>query len=120
VSVGAEGAVVIPAHLTREVLRLLTLGLTERARRDGLPVSTAGRSLLWELAATADQYDQEPSSVAGTSVDDSATVGAVAGIASVAARMGCSEAYARRLARQGRLDATKVGGRWIVREGART
>lgn len=112
----ADGPIVVPPYLAREVLRLLTLGLTEQARRDGLPVSAAGRQILWALAAAADQHD-----LAGSASETSTAEPAnLTTIADVAARMGCSQQYARRLARRGRLDARKVGGQWIVHEGAQT
>lgn len=115
-----DGSIRVPAANAREVLSLLVAGLAQRAQRDGLPVSEAGRRLLWALADAADRHEQPTGSVVGTPAAQPAILSAVADIAAVAARMGCSEAYVRRLARQGRLDARKVGGRWIVNEGART
>jgi hypothetical protein len=115
-----DGSIVVPPHLAREVLRLLTLGLTEQAQRDGLPVSEVGRRLLWDLAAAADQHDEAASFEDETSQLAPVSLGAVVDIGTVAERMGCSQQYARRLASLGRLDARKVGGRWIVQEGAST
>ncbi|WP_406360341.1 hypothetical protein OID55_11020 [Streptomyces sp. NBC_00715] len=118
-----DGAVVVPASVAGEVLRILLRDLGARVRVDGGELSTGVRDLLWTLhfaaQAEAEKGAQLVSTPAGS---DHGTP--VAGAASVeisatewASRIGCSTEYARRMARAGRVPARRVGRQWLISPG---
>lgn len=101
----------VPAELAGEVLRLITLGLTERVRRDGGTVSPQARALLRALHR-ADQGVEQAGSAIGTATAVPATVEVSVG--DVAADMGASREYVRRLCRAGVLPGRRVGRLWLI------
>ncbi|MFI6123248.1 helix-turn-helix domain-containing protein [Streptomyces sp. NPDC051064] len=111
-----DGTVVIPAALAGEVLRRLLRDVTaEISAAKGQP-STACRELLWGLHLAAKQAEKADGSTRGTPEAGSAKV--EISTSEAAHRLGCSESYARRLARTGRLRGRKVGPVWLVAEAA--
>lgn len=93
----------------------LSYALKELSDRNGLPPSAFARDLVAALKRAA----QAASSVPGTSTPAPATVdhtraGDVLGMEEVAALLGCSPEYARRLARTGRFPARRVGHVWLT------
>ena len=109
------GAVVVPRSLASTTFAALLLYLQDRVRADGGALSPEARALLHALNRAA----QAPSSDPGTSTPAPATVdhtraGDVLGMEEVAALLGCSPEYARRLARTGRFPARRVGHVWLT------
>ncbi|MFI9174889.1 helix-turn-helix domain-containing protein [Streptomyces lincolnensis] len=111
---------IIPPALAGEVLRRLLRDVTAEMEADGGRLGPQVYSLLWALRTAQDDDEKEseapptPSgSAAGTPVAAAATVEISAG--ELAARMGCSAEYARRLARAGKVPARRVGRQWLIR-----
>ncbi|MFJ4012234.1 helix-turn-helix domain-containing protein [Streptomyces sp. NPDC090026] len=86
--------------------------LREYRNTGGNPSPTADRA----LRALRDAAHTPPSSAAGTPTAEPPTVdpGKVMGMGDVAAVLGCTPEYARRLARVGRLPAQRVGTVWTI------
>ncbi|WP_327430934.1 helix-turn-helix domain-containing protein [Streptomyces sp. NBC_01236] len=109
-----DGSVTVPASIAGDVLRALVRDLTTRVRADGGEVSPAVRRLLYALH-TAEQQDA-PGFPTETPSVPTATV--ELGMREVAALLECSPQYARRLAREGHLQARRAGRIWLVDPGA--
>ncbi|MFE7229881.1 helix-turn-helix domain-containing protein [Streptomyces sp. NPDC057596] len=114
--VRADGSVVVPPSLASEVLRIILRDVGVRVRADGGELSTAVRGLLWALHAGAQAAEDAAGSAAGTPVAGAASV--EVSTAEAARRMGCSESYARRLARSGQVPARKTAGVWLITRAA--
>jgi excisionase family DNA binding protein len=109
-----DGAVVVPAAVAAEVLRLLARALVDDARRHGGQPTPDARRLLSELydAAQAHQASRAAGSVNGTvSVPGSTVEMSVVEAAEV---IGSSTRWVRRLAGCGRLRARRVGRTWLI------
>lgn len=110
-----DGSVVVPAAVAGDVLRALVRDLTARVRADGGEVGPGVRRVLYALhdaAQRADAHQPRPGPVGGTQEGPTGTVGVTAQAA--AALLGCSTEYARRLARTGRVAATRHGPSWLI------
>lgn len=103
-----DGAVLVPATIAGEVLRLLARALLDDARAYGGTPSPTARALLDALYQAAHhQPDNEP--------DPAAPVGPVATVTETAARMGCSTRWVRALLAAGRLPGHRTAaGVWLV------
>ncbi|KDN75237.1 hypothetical protein DF19_25120 [Streptomyces olindensis] len=108
----------LPRTDARQLERLLALGLLAEARTSGARPSAQAERLLRQLHNAARTH---PSFVPETPTDAPATVdhgfaSRAVSIEEVAAVLGCSVQYARRLARTGRLRAQRVGehGPWLT------
>lgn len=112
-----DGSVVIPAAVAGEVLRRLMRDLTAEVQANGGKLAPQVYSLLWALRAAQDADERgRGGSAGGTPVAGAATV--EESTAAAARRMGCSESYARRLARSGQVPARKVGAVWLITRAA--
>lgn len=115
-----DGAVVVPPALAGGVLRILLRDTTARVQTDGGRLSPGVHDLLWALHAAA-EAERARSSAAAGSVHGTPVVAAVSveeSTAEAARRMGCSESYARRLARTGQVPARKTAGVWLIARAA--
>jgi excisionase family DNA binding protein len=106
----------VPRSALRQLERVLALGLLAESRATGARPTEQAERLLRQLHTAA---QTRVSSVAGTSTAAPATVdlgfaSRVLCMEEVAAVLGCSVEYARRLARSGRLRAQRVGANWAV------
>lgn len=107
----ADGSVLIPASVAGDVIRFIVLGLTDRVRTDGGEVSTSARRVLWALHEAAQRQDEagfpdETPPPAQVTVEMTAC--------EVAAVMGCSPQYVRRLCASGVLRARRAGRQWMI------
>lgn len=114
-----DGSVVVPPALAGEVLRRLLRDLTAEMQANGGRLSPQVYRLLWALRGAQDADEKgytltctPGGSAAGTRVAGAAIV--EISTAEAARRMGCSESYARRLARSGQVPARKVGTQWLI------
>lgn len=105
----ADGSVLVPPDVARELLRPLVLGLAARCRADGTALSPRAVRLLHALHNSA---EQQPSSADGTPPSAPATVELTAPEA--AELLACSPEYVRRLARTGRLAGRRAGRAWLI------
>lgn len=110
-----DGSVVIPPALADEVLRRLVRDMTREARESGCTATPGARRLVEALFVAKQRHEgrqapDQSSSECGTSARNFASV------SDMATRMGCSESYVRRLARQGRIPARRVGSTWLIEE----
>lgn len=110
--VRADGAVVVPPEIAGELLRFLTVGLTERVRADGGEVSRSARRVLYALHTAAVRADQQPAFVSETRAAPSGSVELTA--QQVADILGCSPQYARSLVRTGQLHGRRAGRAWLI------
>ena len=105
----AEGAVVVPRSLASTTFAALVLYLEGRVRADGGELTDEARALLYALNRAA----QGPSFAPETPAAPPATV--MLGMETVAALMGCTPQWARRLAARGEIPgAQRVGRIWLV------
>lgn len=102
----ADGAVIVPAAIAGEVLRLLVRALITDARDHGGQPTPAARRLLTALYAAA---QQDP-----PAVPIAEPCGEVVTVTQAAARLGCSTRWVRHLLATGRLDGHRGGGVWLV------
>ncbi|WP_103342607.1 helix-turn-helix domain-containing protein [Amycolatopsis sp. CA-126428] len=110
--VAPDGSVTVPADIAGEVLKLMSIAVTERTRVTGaMPTSRAirflkaldlGRQRHADGGAPPDTPPSAPAAAVGRSVSE------------VAEAMGCSNRYVRRLLTTGRLPGRKTHGGWIV------
>lgn len=103
----------VPDQLAERLLASGTAVLRSAVDRAGLTLGDGERELVAALRALQDLT----MSACGPVSPDSAivdTAGPAMTAYQVAGRLGCSERHARRLARAGRLPATKVGRDWII------
>jgi excisionase family DNA binding protein len=118
-----DGSVIVPPQLAGEVLRILLRDLGARVRADGGELSTGVRDLLWTLHYAAQAEDERgvrSTHIPGGFADEtSVTGGANVEISARewAEQIGCSEQYARRMARSGRVSARRVGRQWLISPG---
>lgn len=111
-----DGSVVVPPALAGELLRRLLRDVTAEVHANGGVPSLACRELMWGLHTAALAEEKAAGSGDGTPVGP---VGSVEiGTTEAAQVLGCSAEYARRLAREGRLPARRVGRQWLIREAA--
>lgn len=99
----SDGSVVVPPGAAAALLRMLDRELSAGAARNG----GGGRSA--ELTAVAE-------ALAASALGDWPTPHGVelVDLLTYAGRVGCSTSYARRLARAGRIDARRIGHRWLI------
>lgn len=108
-----DGAVVVPRAIAGPLLRLIVSALLVRVRTDGGLVAVAVTDVLLELQRAQELEEAGVGSVDGTPgpevvmVDDMTTM-------QVAAVLGCTERYARRLVSDGSLKARRVGRCWLI------
>lgn len=115
---GPDGTVV-PGALIRELLAAGTAVLRDGIERRGHVIGGELADLAKALRALQ-VIEQQRGSGDGTVAPQPETMNSASstGIAEVAARLGCSKEYARRLARAGRLRARRLDGRhWIIEIG---
>jgi excisionase family DNA binding protein len=114
--VRADGSVVIPRGVAREVLRLLIIGLEVRVRADGGELAPLVRQLLWDLHAASAQADPgERPSGSGTGTVQPQKGRLALSVAQAAVTLGCSTRWVRRLLVGGRLTGHRVGVRaWAI------
>ncbi len=110
-----DGSIRIPPHAVHAALRLLEeavswgrkLGYSAAVERDW---SVVGDALAEEACKTA-------SSDTGTAITGAAILDlAQLNVSQVAARLGCSDRFVRRLCAIGRIKATRVGRQWVIHE----
>ncbi|MBT2207026.1 excisionase family DNA-binding protein [Actinomadura sp. NEAU-AAG7] len=108
--------VTVPPGLERPLLRVLVRALAREVRVDGGIVPPGIAPFLADLAAVADQPDEpyQPGagSAAGTPPEPPAMV--EISVRTAAEDMGASPEYVRRLCRDGRLRARRVGRTWLI------
>ncbi|WP_031104972.1 helix-turn-helix domain-containing protein [Streptomyces sp. NRRL S-146] len=108
-----DGSVTVPAAVAGDVLRTLVIGLTARVRADGGAVAPGVSTLLHALQTAAVRADESRHGF----VDESpATVPATVEMTAhqAAQVLGCSDQYARSLARSGRVRARRAGPVWLI------
>lgn len=103
-----DGAVVVPAGVAADVLRILARAVVADAREHGSQPSPACRRLLAALYESAQAYADRPIAT------DQQRAQAVVTVAEAARRMECSTRWVRRLLASGRLSGRKDGGTWLV------
>lgn len=117
---GSEETLLLPVPRTaaRELERILLLGLLADSRETGskpTPVTNRIVRQLHTAAQTRPGFAPETPSAAPATVDPG-FASRVLGMTEVAAELGCSVQFARRLAQSGRLRADRVGrtGPWLT------
>ncbi|MGI5325520.1 helix-turn-helix domain-containing protein [Actinomadura nitritigenes] len=100
----------VPVSLCGPLLRVLMRALTREAREDGGTIPPGITGFLSDLAAATDRTP--PGSAAGTDPGVPGTVEVSA--AEMAEAMGASREYVRRLCRDGRLPARRIGRTWLI------
>ncbi|MFF9215506.1 helix-turn-helix domain-containing protein [Streptomyces viridosporus] len=104
-----DGSVRVPQHLAASVHGAVSLFLGARVKANGGALTADARALLAALNRAAAQ-PVSPTKPAG---DDPANV--MLGMGEVAALIGCTPQWARRLAARGEIpDARRVGRIWLV------
>jgi excisionase family DNA binding protein len=106
----------LPRAAARQLERVLALGLLAESRATGTRPSGQAERLLRELHnATQPRpgFATETPSAAPATVDHGFAVRMLS-TTEVAAVLGCSVQYARRLAQSGRLRAHRVGANWAI------
>ena len=116
-----DGSVLVPAGAAAEMLRVLVVGLTEIARRDGGEVSAGMHRLLYALHDAAEQHDQRTAAPvpapagAATGSDPNTRASVDLSIDEAAARLECSPRWVRQLVSTGRIQGRRAGQRaWLV------
>ncbi|GBQ01034.1 hypothetical protein SSP531S_24640 [Streptomyces spongiicola] len=104
-----DGAVRVPAHLASAVFAATMLYLADQTRASGGALAPDARQLLQALHQAANGHPGFAPETPSTPAD---TV--MLGMGAVAALLGCTPQYARRLARSGRLPAQRVGHVWLI------
>lgn len=106
----------VPRSAARELERILLLGLIEDSlRTGGKPTPLTNRIVrqLHTAAQTRPGFAPETPNTRPATVD-LGFASRVLGMTEVAAELGCSVQFARRLAQSGRLRAQRVGASWAV------
>ena len=99
--------------VARDVLALVTRGLTAHVRTNGGSVPSWAEPVLQSLAEAAD-VDPGVSSVVGTGFGTVEPIDRMVSLVDAAASVGKSPEYVRRLCRQGRVRCRRVGREWLV------
>jgi excisionase family DNA binding protein len=114
-----DGAVVVPARVAGDLMRLLTLGVTE-GRRRGIPVNTEMMVVLDAIQSAAIAEDSRSGSVVGTMVGDPVSLEMtdepLVTSGQAALRLGCTARAITKAIACGRLLGRKVGNQWLIAE----
>lgn len=125
ITVDGEAYVAVPAQLVGRVGAHIEQQIRDAARAAGVEPSGSLFAYALQLRAIAHAAAEprpEPAtrsagSVSGTVFGDAA-IGGRLSTRAIAERLGVSDSYVRRLAREGALDAELVGGVWVADEAA--